>query len=72
LLRNAAAKHGFFEELSAMEMKRREFLVRSIAGMSGLLLGPGCVSNAGQNKQTGTYHCSRRHSKYIKQTKLFL
>jgi aryl-alcohol dehydrogenase-like predicted oxidoreductase len=35
-----------FEELSAM--KRREFLVRSIAGMGGLLLGPGYISNAGQ------------------------
>jgi len=31
-----------------MEMKRREFLVRSIAGMGGLLLGPGCISSAGQ------------------------
>jgi aryl-alcohol dehydrogenase-like predicted oxidoreductase len=26
-----------------MEMKRREFLTRSIAGMGGLLLGPGCI-----------------------------
>jgi len=31
-----------------MEMKRREFLVRSITGMGGLLLGPGCISNARQ------------------------
>ena len=31
-----------------MEIKRREFLVRSIAGVGGLLLGPGCVSNAEQ------------------------
>lgn len=31
-----------------MEMKRREFLVKSIAGMGGLLLGPGCISSAGQ------------------------
>ena len=31
-----------------MEMKRREFLVRSIAGMGGLLLGPGYISIAGQ------------------------
>lgn len=31
-----------------MEMKRREFLVRSIAGMGGLLLGSGCISTAGQ------------------------
>ena len=29
-------------------MKRREFLVRSIAGMGGLLLGPGYISKAGQ------------------------
>src|SRR4030065_2886871 len=31
-----------------MEMKRREFLVRSIAGMGSLLLGPGYISSAGQ------------------------
>src|SRR4030043_332913 len=31
-----------------MEMKRREFLVRSIAGMGGILLGPGYISIAGQ------------------------
>lgn len=31
-----------------MEIKRREFLVRSIAGIGGLLLGPGCISSAGQ------------------------
>jgi aryl-alcohol dehydrogenase-like predicted oxidoreductase len=29
-------------------MKRREFLVKSIAGMGGLLLGPGYISKAGQ------------------------
>jgi aryl-alcohol dehydrogenase-like predicted oxidoreductase len=29
-------------------MKRREFLVKSIAGMGGLLLGPGCIGKAGQ------------------------
>jgi len=29
-----------------MEMKRREFLARSIAGMGGLLLGPGCITAA--------------------------
>jgi len=31
-----------------MEMKRREFLVRSISGMGGLLLGQGYISSAGQ------------------------
>jgi aryl-alcohol dehydrogenase-like predicted oxidoreductase len=31
-----------------MEMKRREFIIRSIAGMGGLFLGPGCISSAGQ------------------------
>ncbi|HCO94553.1 MAG TPA: aldo/keto reductase [Phycisphaerales bacterium] len=31
-----------------MEMKRREFLVRSIAGMGGLLLGPRCITAAEQ------------------------
>jgi len=31
-----------------MEMKRREFLVRSIAGVGGLILGPGYISSAGQ------------------------
>lgn len=31
-----------------MGMKRREFLARSIAGMGGLLLGPRCISSAGQ------------------------
>jgi len=31
-----------------MEMKRREFLTRSIAGMGGLLLGPGCIIAAEQ------------------------
>jgi aryl-alcohol dehydrogenase-like predicted oxidoreductase len=32
-------------------MKRREFLVRSIAGMGGLLLGPGYISNAAQKSE---------------------
>jgi len=31
-----------------MEIKRREFLVRSAAGIGGLLIGPGCISSAGQ------------------------
>jgi aryl-alcohol dehydrogenase-like predicted oxidoreductase len=31
-----------------MELKRREFLVKSIAGMGGLLLGQGSISSAGQ------------------------
>jgi aryl-alcohol dehydrogenase-like predicted oxidoreductase len=31
-----------------MEIKRREFLVRSIAGMGGLLLGPGYINSAEQ------------------------
>ena len=31
-----------------MEIKRREFLVRSVAGIGGLLLGPECISSAGQ------------------------
>ena len=48
LLCKTAAKHNFFEEYSAIEMKRREFLVSSITGVGGLLLGPGCVSNAEQ------------------------
>jgi hypothetical protein len=39
---------NYFQELSVMEMKRREFLARSIAGVGGLLLGPGCISTAGQ------------------------
>ncbi len=34
-----------------MEMKRREFLVRSIAGMGGVLLGSGCM-DAAQQKPT--------------------
>jgi len=34
-----------------MEIKRREFLARSIAGMGGLLLGSGC-SDAAQQKST--------------------
>ena len=35
-----------------MEMKRREFLARSIAGMGGLLLGSGCLSAAGGKSAT--------------------
>ena len=31
-----------------MEMKRREFLARSIAGMGGVLLGSGCMDAAQQ------------------------
>jgi aryl-alcohol dehydrogenase-like predicted oxidoreductase len=31
-----------------MEMKRREFLIRSIAGIGGLMLCPACISAAGQ------------------------
>lgn len=31
-----------------MEIKRREFLVRSVAGIGGLLLGPEYISSAGQ------------------------
>jgi aryl-alcohol dehydrogenase-like predicted oxidoreductase len=31
-----------------MEIKRREFLARSVAGIGGLLLGPGRISSAGQ------------------------
>ena len=31
-----------------MEIKRREFLVRSVTGIGGLLIGPGCISSAGQ------------------------
>ena len=31
-----------------MEMRRREFLARSVAGMGGLLLGSGCMDSASQ------------------------
>jgi len=31
-----------------MEIKRREFLVRSVTGIGGLLIGPRCISSAGQ------------------------
>jgi len=35
-----------------MEMKRREFLARSIAGVGGLLLGAGCIDTARQKPTT--------------------
>lgn len=35
-----------------MEMKRREFLARSIAGMGGLLLGSGCLDTARRKPAT--------------------
>jgi predicted aldo/keto reductase-like oxidoreductase len=41
-----------FEEQVAMKMKRREFLTRSIAGMSGLLLGSGCMDATGKKSLT--------------------
>ena len=36
------------EELSAVEMKHREFLAKSIAGTGGLLPTPGNAGKAGQ------------------------
>jgi predicted aldo/keto reductase-like oxidoreductase len=40
------------QEYLGMEMKRREFLARSIVGMGGLLLGSGCTDAARQQSKT--------------------